>query len=211
MQLVSIPLLLIIVLPALAQSIEDTLPTDQLDIMAQPQQQADQVAESKTQEVRPDEQPDEDDDNAPMVHYIPKDYRSWAFAERETLQSQGEEVVLMSELPTLIPREPDESGTEYVRRYTNKMNEMIRRGVSILNDQCNGDVAPNLFTVGGHDFDVGPESGITKRQYREFGEWIGSEEAGEKGYEGVPRRFLKFEVQGSRGAETEQVEDENRS
>lgn len=178
---------------AFAQSAETIWPYQERNTMAPTEQHQERIADESMQSVDSQQQ-DHEDDNAPMVHYEPKDYRSWALAERERRQGQGEEAILMSELPSLIPRVPDESDGDYVKRYIDKMNEMTRRGVAILNDQCTGDVAPNVFQFGGHSFDVGPESGITKKENRGSSEWIGSEEAEQKGYEGVPERFLKFEV-----------------
>ena len=129
-----------------------------------------------------------------MVYRTPKDYRTSALRQREVLQAEGKVVILQSELPSHIPRQPDEPGADYAKRFTETMNGMIRRGVMILNDQTTADVSPDVFGIGGHEFDVGPKSGITKKEYREFSDWMGSDEAEEKGYEGVPERFRRFEV-----------------
>ena len=70
---------------------------------------------------------------------------------------------------------------------------MIRRGITILNDQCTADtVAPGFETSDGRCFDLGPGSGATKGEFREFSRWF--EEVSETGqmYE-VPERWLKFE------------------
>lgn len=156
-------------------------------IMAQPQEDA--QASGQSEMAAPQ---DNNDDDSPMVHVTPNDYASWARGYRKELESQGEEAVLMSELPQLIEcRREDESPAEYAQRYTETMNEMIQRGVSILNDQTTHDVAPNRFHIAGRDFDVGPESGITKKEYREFSELLGDSDLD---YADIPERFKRFEV-----------------
>lgn len=119
-----------------------------------------------------------------------------ALAERPKLQAEGHEVVLQSEVFS-TPRLPAESDAQYAKRISETMNDMIRRGVMILNDQCTADVAPDFFSIKNHSFDVGPKSGITKKEYREFNEWIDSVwEAEEAGIEdvSVPEKFRNFEV-----------------
>lgn len=133
----------------------------------------------------------ENDDDNPMVHTKPVDYASWAPKRKQELLAQGEEAILMSQLPSLVPRKENESGAEYAKRYSDKMNELIREGVSILNDHTTHETAPDIFSVDGHEFDVGPHSGITKKEYREFSNFIGGEEA--VTYADVPERFLKYE------------------
>lgn len=128
-----------------------------------------------------------------MIHKVPKDYRTSALRDRARLEAEGQEGILQSELPSHIRRQPDESDEEYTKRFADMMNSMIQRGVHILNDKTTHDVAPNSFIVHGREFNVGPESGITKGEYREFSRWMGSK-AGAEGYEGVPEEFRKFEV-----------------
>ncbi|KAF2722585.1 hypothetical protein K431DRAFT_302437 [Polychaeton citri CBS 116435] len=132
-----------------------------------------------------------EDDDEPMVHCVPADYASSAKKHLEELRSQGKEAILMSELPGQIPRRDNESGSDYAARYSESMNNLIRRGVHILNDQSTHNVAPDRFRIEGHDFDVGPDSGITKGAYRGF-----SQLTGRKGvtYADIPEEFLKFEV-----------------
>lgn len=103
-------------------------------------------------------------------------------------------MILQSELPSLIPRHPDEPGKEYDKRFCDAQNDMIRRGVYILNDQCTADVVPDQFFVRGRDFDVGPKSGITKREYREFNEWFRTLED-EVAIKEVPEGWREYEVQ----------------
>lgn len=135
---------------------------------------------------------DDDDDDSLMVHTTEVDYAGHARKHREELLAEGKEVVLMSELSTLIPCREGESAGDYVNRYADGMNDMIRRGVYILSDQITHDVAPGGFHIDGHDFDVGPESGVTKKEYREFSELLGR---GDLSYDDIPQRFKKFEVE----------------
>lgn len=171
----------------------------------QHEQSAVPIAEDKGQPSQTEQAEGEDDENGLMVYTTPVDYRSWALEQRPVLEAQGEEVVLMSEIFTHVgPRCPDESPEEYGKRYTDTMNAMIARGVKILNDQGTADMAPTMASIGGHRFDIGPESGITRKEYREFGDWLWSDEAESKGFEGVPERFMKFHVrQSSERGQTE--------
>ncbi|KAK5168997.1 uncharacterized protein LTR77_006306 [Saxophila tyrrhenica] len=139
----------------------------------------------------PAQDDENEDDDAPMVHTTPSDHATWAPKEVERLRSEGKEAMLMREIPSQIPREEGESGADYAKRFSEYMNNLIRRGVSIMDDQITHNAAPNQFTIGEHEFDVGPHSGITKREYREFGDYLFSEGAT---YDGIPERFLKFEV-----------------
>lgn len=166
---------------------------DGQSIMSAQQEDPHSSGDSQTQHVQTDL---EDDENSPMVHIQPNDYRSWALEERTKLQAEGEEVVLMSELGSLIPRNPDEPVCDYAKRYSDTMNAMVQRGVAILNDQTTADVVPGWFFVGEHEFNVGPDSGITKKEYREFEEWLGGgddEDQAEK-YSTLPEEFKTFEV-----------------
>ena len=129
-------------------------------------------------------------DDSPMVHTTEADYATWAPKYKAELLAEGKEAVLESELKTLIPSREGEDPAEYTKRYVKGHNDMISRGVAILNDMTTHDVAPGEFHIDGHEFDVGPESGIMKREYREFGEYVREDVS----YADIPKRFLKFEV-----------------
>lgn len=141
-----------------------------------------------------------DSDDEPMVYETPRDYATWARQERDRLIAEGtspDMVILQSEVRNYVPRKEDESAVDFTKRYVETMNSMIARGVMILNDQCKGDVVPSTFgTADGRWFDLGPGSGATKGEFREFGKWFDgmeSEEVGQgEAYE-VPEKFRKFE------------------
>lgn len=137
--------------------------------------------------------PQDDDDDAPMVYVTPNDYASWAIKEKEVMRSQGEEAILQSEVKGMVPRHDGESPGDYAKRYSDFMNELVRRGVSILNDQTTHDQVPDRFFIPGHEFNVGPKSGVTKREYREFTEWISAVSEGVSD-EDIPERFRKYEI-----------------
>ncbi|KAH0030080.1 hypothetical protein KCU78_g3163, partial [Aureobasidium melanogenum] len=138
-----------------------------------------------------------DSDNEPMVYETPVDYATSARQERERLIAQGTDpntIILQSELHNHIPqRRKDESTSDFAERYSQAINAMITSGVSILNDQCTADVVASAFgTADGRFFDLGPGSGATKREFREFGKWF--EEVSRTGQVvQVPDRWLKFE------------------
>lgn len=70
---------------------------------------------------------------------------------------------------------------------------MIRRGITILNDQCTTQVMASRFrTADGRVFDLGPESGATKGEFREFSQWF-SELSKDREVHQVPEKWLKFE------------------
>lgn len=154
------------------------------------------TSESAAQTTRdPDERHDSDDEL--MVYETPKDYASWAQGERARLLAAGtapDMVLLESEIRDHVgPRGVDEPGAEYAQRYCAVMNDMIQRGVRILNDQCTADVVASAFGTGdGREFDLGPGSGATKGEFRDFGKWFwwwcDKGKVGE-----VPERFKKFE------------------
>lgn len=135
-------------------------------------------------------QPEAGDEDGPMIYVERKDYAASAQKYRKELLEQGEEVVLQSELPSLIPCKEGESAGDYAKRYSDGMNEMIRRGVYILNDETTHDVVPNVFVVDGREFDVSERSGITKREYREFSDLTAG---GGIKYADIPEKFLRFE------------------
>ncbi|KOS38107.1 hypothetical protein ACN38_g11072 [Penicillium nordicum] len=107
-----------------------------------------------------------------MVYRISKDYATMARRERDSLLAEGADpnsVILQSELHNYIPRRENDSIDEYTKRYADTMMEMTRRGVRILNDKLTGDHMPSIFgTASGKVFDLGPESGSIKGEYREF-------------------------------------------
>nr|POE99362.1 hypothetical protein CFP56_52755 [Quercus suber] len=137
----------------------------------------------------------QDSDDEPMVYETPRDYATWARQERERLIAEGaapDSVILMSEVPNHVPRQEGESPEDFTKRYVATMNAMIRRGVSILNDRCTADVVPNQFTSSnGMVFELGPKSGATKGDYREFKQWFSGLSDGVETHE-VPERWLRF-------------------
>lgn len=141
-------------------------------------------------------EPTKDPDSEPMVYKTPQDYATRAREERSRRIAEGADpasIILQSELYTRIPREENEDRIAYVQRYCETMNAMIRSGVVILNDRITADVLPDSFsTADGRQFDLGPGSGATKGEYREFGEWFTRVcDEGEMGE--VPERWRKFE------------------
>lgn len=157
-----------------------------------------------------DSPPPLSDPEAPMVYYEPKDYATWAQAEKARLLAAGEEAILQSEVPSYIPgprpaKDDHEGWKVFAQRYSDTMNDMIRRGVSILNDQCTGDVVASGFHVGGRRFNLGEGRGVTKGEFRDFGIWFDSVLDRDEGEElVVPERWLKYEVS------REEVEEEER-
>lgn len=139
-----------------------------------------------------------DSDDEPMVYRISKDYATIARQERHSLLAEGagpDSVILQSELHNYVPRRENDSVDQYTKRYADTMMDMTRRGVRILNDMLTGDTMPDTFgTASGKVFDLGPESGSTKGEYREFRRWLlGVQEAGQID---VPEKWLKFEKPG---------------
>ncbi|KAJ5541533.1 hypothetical protein N7494_006609 [Penicillium frequentans] len=139
-----------------------------------------------------------DSDDEPMVYRIPKDYATIARQERHSLLAEGadpDSVILQSELHNYVPRRENDSVDQYTKRYADTMMDLTRRGVQILNDMLTGDMMPGTFgTASGKVFDLGPESGSTKGEYREFRRWLlGVQEAEQIE---VPEKWLKFEKPG---------------
>lgn len=120
--------------------------------------------------------------------------------------ARGEEAILQSEVPLYVPKVEGEAPADYAKRYSDTMNSMIRRGVSILNDQCTADVVPDGFSAGGRHFRLGPNDGVTKGEYRDFENWFSSLDHERVDREGlvVPERFRRWEVSEE---EFEQEED----
>ncbi|KAJ5142607.1 uncharacterized protein N7515_001394 [Penicillium bovifimosum] len=134
-------------------------------------------------------------DDEPMVYRISKDYATMARRERDSLLAEGadpDSVILQSELHNYVPRRENDSVDEYTKRYADTMMEMTRRGVRILNDKLTGDHMPSIFgTASGKVLDLGPESGSTKGEYREFTQWLWGVQGAEQIE--VPEKWLKFE------------------
>ncbi|KAJ5771981.1 hypothetical protein N7520_002510 [Penicillium odoratum] len=130
-----------------------------------------------------------------MVYTIPKDYATLARQERDSLLAEGvdpDSIILMSELHNQVPREENDSVNEYTKRYANTLMDLTRRGCRILNDRITAEALPDTFhTVSGKVFDLGPDSGATKGEYREFNRWL----LGVQGVEQieVPEKWLRFE------------------
>ncbi|KNG84344.1 hypothetical protein ANOM_009499 [Aspergillus nomiae NRRL 13137] len=137
-----------------------------------------------------------DSDDEPMVYEIPHDYAVSARQERDHLLAAGvspDSVILQSEIGNQIPQVEGESPADFAKRYAETMNDMIAHGVCILNDQCIADAVPSGFeTIDGKFFDLGPGSGATKGEFREFSRWFDETlEAGQM--HEVPEKWLKFE------------------
>ena len=135
-------------------------------------------------------------DDEPMVYETPQDYATSARQERDRLIAEGtdpDSIILQSEVKNYVPRQDGDSSIDFVKGYVETMNAMIGRGICILNDQCTADMVPTEFgPIDGRFFDLGPGSGATKREYREFSEWFS--EASETGrIHEVPEEWLKFE------------------
>ena len=165
---------------------------------AQRQHQSDEEEQS-TEKYEDNDTPHDSDDEL-MVYETPRDYGSWARQERDRRVASGTDsdmVILQSEVRDHVPRQDGESAAEYVKRYSNTMNSMIRRGVVILNDQCTADVVASSFSTGdGRCFDLGPGSGATKGEFREFGRWFFEiTKAGT--IPEVPEKWKKFQKQES--------------
>lgn len=138
-----------------------------------------------------------DSDDEPMVYVTPRDYATLARQNRDRLIAEGADpgtVILQSEVENHIPRREGESIGDFTKRYAETMKSMIRGGVSILNDWCTADVVPSGFGIpGGRMFDLGPATGVTKGEYREFSQWHSTvSEAGQM--QEVPEKWLKFET-----------------
>lgn len=137
------------------------------------------------------------DDNEPMVYETPYDYAADARQKRDWLLSMGADpdtMVLQSEIKNHVPPGDNEPGAECAARYVATMKDMIKRNVMILNDQSTGDsVATGFGLPDGRHFDLGPKSGVTKGEFRAFGQWwIGVYDA--DGEIEVPERWLKFQT-----------------
>jgi hypothetical protein len=147
------------------------------------------------QACRDDEAPQNSDDEL-MVYETPHDYATQAREQRERLIKNGADpasIVLQSEIGNHVPRQEGEAPVEYSQRFVECMGAMLARGVVILNDMSTADVVPSGFgTADGRTFDLGPGSGATKREFREFTQWF--EEALDEGVlPEVPEKWKKFQ------------------
>jgi hypothetical protein len=132
-----------------------------------------------------------------MVHFTPIDFAATARAERDRLVAQGTDpgsIIFMSEFSQRFPQQEGESNRDFSHRRSTTMQAMVADDVVILNDQGTGNRVPDVFpSKDGRTFDLGPNSGVTKGEYREFTKWfyqVWRAEAGPE-YE-VPERWLKF-------------------
>jgi len=130
-----------------------------------------------------------DDGNSPMVHEQLVDYSIAARRRKAELLSEGKEAVLKSELSALIPRTDGESDEEFDVRRRSVINDMIRQDVRILDDEIQEEVATYLLGMDRYSFNVGPESGITKKEYWEFWDWFNMPYASG---DNIPPRFSKY-------------------
>lgn len=137
-----------------------------------------------------------DSDDEPMVYETPRDYATSARQERDRLIAEGadpDSVIFQSELGNHILRREGESSANFAKRCAETVNAMIGRGITILNDQCTADVVASEFhTADGRVFDLGPGSGATKGEFREFNQWFWEMSEAEQIYK-VPEQWLKFE------------------
>lgn len=140
-----------------------------------------------------------DSDDEPMVYETPRDYAASARKERDRLIAEGVDpgsVIFQSEIRNHVLRREGESSADFAadfaNRYAETMNAMSGRGVFILNDQCTADVVGSgFYTADGRYFDLGPGSGATKGEFREFSQWW--EKSEEEQMHEVPEKWLKFE------------------
>jgi hypothetical protein len=151
-------------------------------------------AQSSLIESRPDPEGDHTLDNELLVHKTPRDYAGSARRKRERLIAEGTDpnnVLLQSELFT---RKAGETVEDFTRRLSAEMKAARDRGAIILNDMSVADVKPDFFQVRGKAFDLGRNSGVTRGEYREFGEWFVRvmDEKEDRVLE-VPERWRKFE------------------
>ncbi|KAJ5735615.1 uncharacterized protein N7483_000740 [Penicillium malachiteum] len=150
---------------------------------------------SESAQPHGDDEARHDSDDEPMVYMIPRDYATAAREERQSLLAEGadpDSIILQSELHNYVPRKENDTVNEYTKRYADTMMDMTRRGVRILNDMLIADPVPTTFgTASGKFFDLGPKSGTTKGEYREFMQWLFGVQEAE--HIEVPEKWLKFE------------------
>ncbi|KAL1848582.1 hypothetical protein Plec18170_007889 [Paecilomyces lecythidis] len=165
------------------------------------------VIHSKPGQGHGDDGVPHDSDDEPMVYETPQDYATSARQERDRLISEGadpDSVILQSELRDHIQRQEGDSSADFAKRYAKTMKDMIDRGVSILNDQCTADVVASKFGLAdGRVFDLGPGSGATKGEFREFSQWFSEVSKSGQIHE-VPEKWLKFEKPAEGGFESQQ-------
>ncbi|KAE8329575.1 hypothetical protein BDV39DRAFT_171606 [Aspergillus sergii] len=154
------------------------------------------MTHSEPAQAHGDDEVPHDSDDEPMIYVTPRDYATSARQERDRLIDEGadpDSVILQSEVRNHVPRREGESPADFAKRYAEIMNAIIGRGVSILGDMCTADVVASGFeTEDGRFFDLGPGSGATKGEFREFSQWFSEMlEAGQR--QEVPEKWLKLE------------------
>lgn len=136
-----------------------------------------------------------DSDEEPMVYEYYMDYATSALQNRDNLIAEGvdpDSIIFQSDLRNRILRREGESPAEFAKRYVETVNAMIQRGITILNDQCTTQVMASGFrTADRRVFDLGPESGATKGEFREFSQWF-SEISKARQVHQVPEKWFKF-------------------
>lgn len=173
------------------------------EITAVPTMSEQKAVDQRSGVIHSEAAQDHEDDGAPhdsddelWIGCIPRDYATAARQERDRLIAEGadpDSIVLQSELGNYVIRREDESVDDFTKRYAETMMTMIHRGVAILNDLLIGDfVASEFKTKDGRFFDLGPGSGATKGEFREFSQWFSEVSVARQAYE-VPERWLKFE------------------
>lgn len=137
-----------------------------------------------------------DSDDEPMVYETLHDYATSARQTRDRLIAKGadpDSVIFESELHNHIPRREGESPADSSKRYNETINAMRGRGVVLLNDECTADVRASGFnTADGRFFDLGPGSGVTKGEFRQFSQWFSKIAKVGQTYE-VPEKWSRFE------------------
>lgn len=136
-------------------------------------------------------------DDEPMIYDFPRDYGSEARQQREDLLSEGadpDSIILISDLHNKMPpRGEDESVDQYTKRFAETWKAMSQSGIHVLNDDMKGDSVPTGFnTPDGRAFDLGPNSGATKGEYRAFCQWFQKASLADNVGE-VPEKWQKFE------------------
>nr|POF17503.1 short-chain dehydrogenase/reductase tropg [Quercus suber] len=130
-----------------------------------------------------------DSDDEPMVYRTPRDYATLARGQRDRLIAEGADpdpIILLSEIRNHVPAREGEPSADFAKRYVETMKAMMSLGVSVLNDQFTADVVASGFaTPDGRHFDLGPGSGATKGEFREFREWFMKIEQSDQAYENV--------------------------
>jgi len=153
-----------------------------------------------------------DDDDEPMIYSIPIDFAAFAREERERLIADGaspDAVVFEYQVADYVPHVKGETPEEYAARYVHTYNDMMERGlvVEFYKGWAAEEVWPQQETPDGRVFDLGPETGITRGEFREISEWFereweqlwemregeGAVEWGTPFFDAIPEKWLRFE------------------